>query len=526
MGCIPAKVAGVERVVVATPRGEAGPVSDVVLAAASIAGADEVYAMGGAQAIAALAIGTETIAPVDVIAGPGNRYVQEAKRQLAGEVGIDGIAGPSELMVIAGDTADPEWMGLDLCSQAEHGSDGLLVAAAVETVILDAIEESVERIAADRGIAENAPLALVAVPETEAGVDLANAIAPEHLEIVTEDAELLAERVTTAGCVFVGELGATAFGDYAAGSNHVLPTGGAGRFQGPLGPERLQAPDLDRRDHAGGGPGARTGGRYIGPRRGLPAARRLGGGAGAKELEQNDAERRDQSRDQGDQGRPAPGPGRRRGHGRRPASASSTTCSTCSPATAGSACEIEASGDLETGAHHTTEDVGICLGQAIDEALGDRAGIRRYGSALVPMDEALGECAIDISGRPYCAFDAELPDVTIAGLRLGADRGVLPRGLQQLEDDPAPLGPLRLERAPHDRGVVQGVRASAARGRLDRPGRERRALHQGHPDRMTRIAILDYGMGNLRSVEKALERVGAEAEITADRERVSSRRTA
>jgi histidinol dehydrogenase len=232
MGCIPAKVAGVERVAVATPP----PVSEVTLAAAAIAGADEVYAMGGAQAVAVLALGTERIAPVDVVAGPGNRYVQEAKRQLAGEVGIDGIAGPSELMVIAGDTANANWMGLDLCAQAEHGPDGLLVAAAVETVILDAIQESVERIAADRGIADEAALALVAVPETEAGVGLANAIAPEHLEILTEDAELLAPRVTTAGCVFVGERSATAFGDYAAGSNHVLPTGGAGRFQGPLGP--------------------------------------------------------------------------------------------------------------------------------------------------------------------------------------------------------------------------------------------------------------------------------------------------
>jgi histidinol dehydrogenase len=232
MGCIPAKVAGVEHVVVATPP----PVSNVTLAAAAIAGADEVYSMGGAQAIAALALGTERIAPVDVIAGPGNRYVQEAKRQLVGEVGIDGIAGPSELMVIAGDTANADWMGLDLCAQAEHGPDGLLVAAAVETVILDAIERNVVRIAAESGIASDAALALVAIPETEAGVELANAVAPEHLEIVTEDAELLAGRVTTAGCVFVGEGGATAFGDYAAGSNHVLPTGGAGRFQGPLGP--------------------------------------------------------------------------------------------------------------------------------------------------------------------------------------------------------------------------------------------------------------------------------------------------
>jgi len=236
MGCIPAKVAGVERVVVVTPPGEGGGVSDLMLAAAAIGGANEVYAVGGAQAVAALAIGTERIAPVDVIAGPGNRYVQEAKRQLAGEVGIDGIAGPSELMVIAGDTANAEWMGLDLCAQAEHGPDGLLVAAAVETVILDAIGESVNRIAADRRIADEAALALVAVPETETGVALANAIAPEHLEILTEDAELLAGRVATAGCVFVGERSATAFGDYAAGSNHVLPTGGAGRFQGPLGP--------------------------------------------------------------------------------------------------------------------------------------------------------------------------------------------------------------------------------------------------------------------------------------------------
>jgi histidinol dehydrogenase len=237
MGCIPAKVAGVERVALATPptAGEQ-PVSDLVLAAAAVAGADEVYAVGGAQAIAALALGTDRIAPVDVIAGPGNRYVQEAKRQLAGQVGIDGIAGPSELMVITGDTANPEWIGLDLCAQAEHGPDGLLVAAAVESVILDEISAAVERVGSKRDLSDEAVLALVAVPETETGVALANALAPEHLEILTEDAELLARGVNTAGCVFIGEGAATAFGDYAAGSNHVLPTGGAGRFQGPLGP--------------------------------------------------------------------------------------------------------------------------------------------------------------------------------------------------------------------------------------------------------------------------------------------------
>jgi histidinol dehydrogenase len=237
MGCLPAKIAGVRRVALATPPAESErPISDLMLAAAAIGGADEVYPVGGAQAIAALAIGTQLIEPVDVIAGPGNRYVQEAKRQLVGEVGIDGIAGPSELMVIAGDTANAEWIALDLCAQAEHGSDGLVIAAAVETGILEAIEEAVKRVAAEYGISEEAPLALVAVPDTVTAVQLANAIAPEHLEMITEDASLLAEAVMTAGSVLLGEGGATAFGDYAAGSNHILPTGGAGRFQGPLGP--------------------------------------------------------------------------------------------------------------------------------------------------------------------------------------------------------------------------------------------------------------------------------------------------
>jgi histidinol dehydrogenase len=237
MGCIPAKTAGVERVVLATPSGgEERPLSELILAAAAIGGADEIYPLGGAQAVAALAIGTELIPPVDVIAGPGNRYVQEAKRQLAGEVGIDGIAGPSELMVVAGDTAKPDWIALDLCAQAEHGHDGLVIAAAVETVILDAIEEAVRAVADEHDVPGDAPLALIAVPDTVAAVQLANAIAPEHLQLVTEDATLLANAARTAGCVFIGPHSATAFGDYAAGSNHVLPTGGAGRFQGPLGP--------------------------------------------------------------------------------------------------------------------------------------------------------------------------------------------------------------------------------------------------------------------------------------------------
>jgi histidinol dehydrogenase len=236
MCCVVARAAGVKRVAVVTPAAESGEPGSAVLAACEVAGVNEVYAVGGAQAIAALAFGTETIRGVDVIAGPGNRYVQEAKRQLAGRVGIDGIAGPSELMAIVGETANLDWIALDLCAQAEHGDDGLLVVAAVESSIIDRIEARVAELAAERPSVADAPLALVAVPDTDAALALSEALAPEHLEIAAEDAPLLAKRVTTAGCVFVGDSGATAFGDYVAGSNHVLPTGGAGRFQGPLGP--------------------------------------------------------------------------------------------------------------------------------------------------------------------------------------------------------------------------------------------------------------------------------------------------
>jgi histidinol dehydrogenase len=236
MGAVPAQVAGVDRVALASPPGPEGAPHPLVLAAAGLCGVEEIYAMGGAQAIFALAYGTESIDPVDVIAGPGNAWVREAKRAVFGQVGIDSLAGPSELMVIAGHDSDPEWIALDLCAQAEHGGDSPLLVAGVEEHVLDAIEAAAEGTAADRPSVADAPLAIVAVPDLEAAADLANAFAPEHLELFDEDASLLAERIRTAGCVFAGRHGATAFGDYVAGSNHVLPTGGAGRFQGPLGP--------------------------------------------------------------------------------------------------------------------------------------------------------------------------------------------------------------------------------------------------------------------------------------------------
>jgi histidinol dehydrogenase len=236
MCAIPARVAGVERLALASPPGADGGLHPLVLAAAGLCGIEEIYAMGGAQAIFALAYGTETVAPVDLIAGPGNAWVREAKRTVAGQVGIDSLAGPSELMLVAGHDTDSEWAALDLCAQAEHGAESPLVAVAVEEHVLEAIAAAAERLAAERPSVSDAPLALVQVPDIGDAIALANGYAPEHLELLEEDAALLVDRVTSAGCVFVGRNGATAFGDYVAGSNHVLPTGGAGRFSGPLGP--------------------------------------------------------------------------------------------------------------------------------------------------------------------------------------------------------------------------------------------------------------------------------------------------
>lgn len=237
MGAVPARAAGVEHLSLATPPRPDGTIDPLVLATAAICGVDEVYSVGGAQAIFALAYGSETIVPVDVVAGPGNAWVREAKRAVSGTVGIDSLAGPSELMLIAGHDTNPEWAALDLCAQAEHGRDGPLIATAVEEAVLEAVAAATERAVAERSGIGDAPLALVHVPDLTDAVDLANAFAPEHLELLEEDAALLADQVTTAGCVFAGRHSATAFGDYVAGSNHVLPTGGAGRFSGPLGPD-------------------------------------------------------------------------------------------------------------------------------------------------------------------------------------------------------------------------------------------------------------------------------------------------
>jgi histidinol dehydrogenase len=236
MCCIPAAVAGVPRLALASPPGPDGRLPAVVLAAARLCGVGEIYAMGGPQAIFALAHGTESVAAVDLVAGPGSSAVQEAKRRVFGTVGIDSLAGPSELMVIAGHDANVDWLALDLCAQAEHGADSPLLVAATEEAVLEGIERAVKEESDSRASVTDATMASVHVPDLADAVALANAFAPEHLQIASVDAQALAAHVRAAGCVFVGDPAGTAFGDYAAGSNHVLPTGGAARFSGPLGP--------------------------------------------------------------------------------------------------------------------------------------------------------------------------------------------------------------------------------------------------------------------------------------------------
>jgi histidinol dehydrogenase len=235
MCCIPALVAGVGRIAVASPPVDEGTAASSVLAACATAEVEEVYAIGGAQAIAALAVGTESIRPVDLIAGPGSPYVVEAKRMLSARVGIDGIAGPTELVAVAGDGADPRRVALDICAQAEHGTDGLLVVVSTAAEATEPIAEMVTELAAGRSTVPDATVAAVSAPGVEEALELADMLAPEHLELQIPDAERRAPG-RVAGCVFIGSAASAAFGDYAAGSNHVLPTGGAARFGRPLGP--------------------------------------------------------------------------------------------------------------------------------------------------------------------------------------------------------------------------------------------------------------------------------------------------
>jgi histidinol dehydrogenase len=238
MGVVAARVAGVGEIAVCSPPGETGDVDPVLLAAWRLAGATVAYRMGGAQAVAALAYGTESVAPVDVIVGPGNLYVQEAKRQVFGQVSIDGFAGPSDLVVIADGedrSVDAEPLALDLLAQAEHGPGSIVILLSDSDALLDAVQERVQD--ADEG---EAIVRLIHVAELHQALVVAETFAPEHLQLMGARAEAFSADIRHAGCVLIGARSGTAFSDYIAGSTHVLPTNGAARFASGLSPAHFR----------------------------------------------------------------------------------------------------------------------------------------------------------------------------------------------------------------------------------------------------------------------------------------------
>jgi histidinol dehydrogenase len=255
MTAIPARVAGVADVVLATPPRRDGTVPDAILAAAHIAGVDAVYRVGGAQAIAALAYGTATIPRADVVAGPGNIYVTLAKKEVFGSVGVDGIAGPTELVVVADANARPDFVAADLAAQLEHDPLAWGVLVTDSASLADRVEEELESLVRGLERAEiirQANCCVIVADNMDQAMDVADDFAPEHLLIVAVDEERLAAKAQNAGAVFVGEYATVPLGDYTAGPNHTLPTSGAARFSSPLGVhtflKRTSVLSLDRRD--------------------------------------------------------------------------------------------------------------------------------------------------------------------------------------------------------------------------------------------------------------------------------------
>jgi histidinol dehydrogenase len=240
MNCIPARVAGVSEVIMMVPAPD-GELSPMVLAAAAIAGVDQVFTIGGAQAVAALAYGTETVPKVDKIVGPGNIYVATAKRMVFGSVGLDMVAGPSEILVVCDGQTDPDWIAMDLFSQAEHDEDAQSIFIAWDAGYIEAVQSSINKLLPEMERKEiirqslERRGAMIEVADEQQAIELINRIAPEHLELSVEDPQAWLPKIRHAGAIFMGRHTAEALGDYCAGPNHVLPTSATARFSSPLG---------------------------------------------------------------------------------------------------------------------------------------------------------------------------------------------------------------------------------------------------------------------------------------------------
>lgn len=424
MAAIPARVAGCQEIVVCTAPDSDGRVPDAILAAAALAGVTELYALSGPQAIAAMAFGTETIRPVDKIFGPGSSYVAAAKALVASEVAVDLPAGPSEILILADETANPEWLAADLLAQAEHGSESASLLVTTSVALAEATRAALacqlDQFSKAPQIAASlrANGALLTARTMDDAIDFVNAYAPEHLEIVTRDGTTLLSRVRQAGAVFLGSWSAVAAGDYASGGNHTLPTASYARGFGPLAIEafgrKMQVQELQAR-------GLRRLRRSIET---LAAAEGLPAHAASIRV-------RFASDDAPDAGIAEPSPTSRSVEIRRVTRETDVSIELHLDAPAADRDQIaiatgvpfldhlltafafhgqlgltlNASGDTDIDDHHSVEDVGLVLGQALRAALGERRGIRRFGHAYAPMDEALARAVVDISGRPYLAFE-------------------------------------------------------------------------------------------------------------------------
>ena len=371
MNAMPAHVAGCKKIVMVVPT-PGGKPNQLVLAAACLAGVKECYTIGGAQAIAALAYGTETIPAVDKIVGPGNAYVAAAKRYVFGTVGIDMIAGPSEILVICDGKTNPDWIAMDLFSQAEHDELAQAILLTDDAEFADKVAESIDRQieGMSRKDIISASLnnrgAIIVTRSIEEACKVADTIAPEHLELSVQDADKYIDQIHHAGALFVGPYTCEALGDYCAGPNHVLPTSRTARYSSPLGVWDFQkrmsvlkaetsilvSMDLDG-----------TGKADI----------RTGIGFFDHMLHQIAR------------------------HGQIDLT-------------------VMCDGDLHIDGHHSVEDIGIAMGQCLAKALGDKAGITRFGSAYVPLDEALSRTVLDISGRPYLVWNVDFTAAMIGEL--------------------------------------------------------------------------------------------------------------
>lgn len=428
MLAVPAQLAGVPRIVVVAPP-TGGGVNPALLATASLLGIDEIYALGGAQAIAALATGSAGLPRADKIFGPGNAYVAAAKAYVAGLPGgpaVDLPAGPSEVMVIADANADPELVASDLLSQAEHDPSAQVILVCFDTETRNRVVAATETQLEALPRAEIARASLrqsraVLCATSEAAADVANAYAPEHLILQADNAERLVGLVRHAGSIFVGAFTPEAAGDYAAGPNHTLPTGGAARAYGGVTVEAFQKTTTILRASARGAAAMAPAVERLAALEGLEAH------ATAMRLRR---ERAEVLQAEAPAGRPRTGTKRRK-------TAETDVTVTVSldregpnriatgvgyfdhmldqiARHGGIALDVAVEGDLHIDAHHTIEDVCLTFGEALREALGDKRGIARFGFEL-PMDESRASVWIDLSGRPFAKFEGEIPGESVGG---------------------------------------------------------------------------------------------------------------